>query len=107
MPSLDQADCRSWKLDSRQYLRVLLADRLQVARVQMKGVQDGRRDSAVSTGLVTMFLLSPGFEKSIVTLVSSCANPPCSAFFLTACINQTYVRVITIREFASFTYFSI
>jgi uncharacterized membrane protein len=47
----------------------------------MKGVQDGRRDSAVSTRLVTMFLLSPGFEKNIVTLVIVVHEPAVLGLF--------------------------
>jgi hypothetical protein len=36
---------------------------------------------AVSTGLVTVFAENLGLESSVITLVSSCEKPPCSASF--------------------------
>jgi hypothetical protein len=36
----------------------------------------------VSTGLVTVARHRCGWDSNIITLVSSCENPPCSASFL-------------------------
>jgi hypothetical protein len=61
-------------------------DRLQ-SRFQVGPVclPSGRMVGAtwvVSTELVTVLPLNLGLDTSIITLVSSCANPPCSACFL-------------------------
>ena len=37
---------------------------------------------SVSTGLVTVCVAKLGLESSMMTLVSSCEKPPCSASFL-------------------------
>jgi hypothetical protein len=37
---------------------------------------------SVSTGLVTVPAAKLGFDSNIVTFVSSCEKPPCSASFL-------------------------